>query len=82
MQYQGKYNIFDPAKISTYPLSTRTNKVTLNDLVLPEDVDDLAIELPEETGASLETIADAVVSARKAGKPVILFTGAHLIKNG
>jgi hypothetical protein len=82
MQYQGKYNIFDPAKISTYPLSTRANKVTLKDLVLPEDVDNLAIELPEETSALLETIARAVVSARKAGKPVILFTGAHLIKNG
>ncbi len=82
MQYQGKYSIFDPARINTYPLSTRTNKVTFNDLVLPEDVDKLAIELPEETIASLETIADAAVSARKASKPVIVFAGAHLIKNG
>jgi len=82
MQYQGKYNIFDLSKLSTYPLSTRTNKVTFNDLVLPEDADKLAIELPEETIASLETIADAAVSARKASKPVIVFAGAHLIKNG
>jgi hypothetical protein len=82
MQYQGKYSIFDATRIHTYPLSTRTNKVTLNDLVLPEDVDNLAVELPDETSASLETITQAVVSARKASKPVILFAGAHLIKNG
>ena len=82
MQYEGKYKIFDPARINTYPLSTRTNKVMLNDLVLPGDVDSLAVELPDETSASLETIADAVVSARKASKPVIVFAGAHLIKNG
>jgi len=82
MHYNGKYDVFDPNRISTYPLSTRTNKVTLKDLVSPADIDSLAIELPDKTCACLETIARAIVSARRDDKPVIFFTGAHLIKNG
>ncbi|MFB0555815.1 MAG: hypothetical protein ACETWQ_21120 [Phycisphaerae bacterium] len=82
MQYDGKYNVFDSSKIDTYPLSTRSNKVTLNDLVRPMDIDHIAIDLPEKTCSDIETIAGAVVSSRKADKPVVLFTGAHLIKNG
>ena len=82
MQYNGKYNIFDPNKIKTYPLSTRTNKVTLNDLVSLAEVDKLVIDLPDKTVNDIEVIADAIVSARKADNPVIIFTGAHLIKNG
>ena len=82
MHYNGKYDVFDPNRISTYPLSTRTNKVTLKDLVSPADIDGLAIELPDKICACLETIARAIVSARRDDKPVIFFTGAHLIKNG
>ncbi|UCE47887.1 MAG: hypothetical protein JSW47_20100, partial [Phycisphaerales bacterium] len=82
MDYNGKYNVFDPAEISTYPLSTRTNKVTLEDLLRPADIDDLAIDLPDSTCRDIETITQAVVSAQKADTPVVLFTGAHLIKNG
>jgi hypothetical protein len=82
MDYNGKYDVFDPARINTYPLSTRTNKVTLKDLLRPADVDELAIDLPDSTCSDVETIAQAVVSAQKADTPVVLFTGAHLIKNG
>jgi hypothetical protein len=82
MDYNGKYNVFDPARIKTYPLNTRANKVTLKDLLWPKDVDGLAIELPDRTCSDIEAIAQAVVSAQKADRPVILFTGAHLIKNG
>jgi hypothetical protein len=38
--------------------------------------------LPDKTVNDIEVIADAIVSARKADNPVIIFTGAHLIKNG
>jgi hypothetical protein len=82
MHYDGKYNIFDSSKIDTYPLSTRSNKVTLDDLVRPMDIENITIDLPEKTCSDIETIAGAVVSSRKAEKPVVLFTGAHLIKNG
>ena len=82
MDYNGRYNVFDTARIDTYPLSTRTNKVTLKDLIWPADVDNLAIDLPDSTRGDIETITQAIVSARKTDAPVVLFTGAHLIKNG
>lgn len=82
MQYQGKYDIFDLNKISTYPLSTRSNKVTLDDLIQTGDIDNIIIDLPSKICSDIETIAKAIVSARQSDKPVVLFTGAHLIKNG
>ncbi|HCO94272.1 MAG TPA: hypothetical protein DIU00_10020, partial [Phycisphaerales bacterium] len=82
MEYDGKYDAFDLGKVSTYQLSTRSNKVTLDDLVRPEDIDDLAVELPETKCSDIETVAREIVSCREAGKPVVIFTGAHLIKNG
>jgi hypothetical protein len=82
MQYDGRYNAFDLGRVSTYPLRTRANKVTLDDLVWPADRDNLTIELPDKTCRDIETVAQAIVSSRKAGKPVVIFSGAHLIKNG
>jgi len=82
MDYNGKYNVFEPTKISTYPLSTRANKVTLKDLMLPAGIDNLPIKLSPPTCSDIETIAQEIVSARRADKPVVLFAGAHLIKNG
>jgi hypothetical protein len=82
MEYKGKYNVFDIEKIGTYPLSTRSNKVTLDDLVRPGDVDKLHIDLPDKTRDGVESVAEAIISARQADRPVVFFTGAHLIKNG
>jgi len=82
MQYDGKYKVFDLNRINTYPLSTRSNKVTLDDLIRPAMLENLVIDLPEKTCSDIETVARAIVTGRKAEKPVVLFTGAHLIKNG
>jgi len=82
MQYDGKYNIFDINKINTYPLSTRSNKVTLDDLIKPVDITKVAIDLPKNIVSDVEIIAQEIISSRKSERPVILFTGAHLIKNG
>ena len=82
MDYQGRYDIFDLSRVSTYPVETRANKVALDDLNRPEDVENLTIQLPEETCQVVETVARAIISERNADKPVVLFTGAHLIKNG
>jgi hypothetical protein len=82
MDYRGKYEIFDPHQIHTYPLRTRSNKVTLADLVRPADVDKLDLELAPDVTRDIETVAHRIIESRKAGKPVVLFTGAHLIKNG
>jgi hypothetical protein len=82
MEYEGRYEIFDATRIGTYPLSTRSNKVTLKDLVSPEALDSLRVDLPQTVQRDVRTVAEAMVMARREGKPVILFTGAHLIKNG
>jgi hypothetical protein len=82
MDYNGRYDAFDLSRVNTYPLNTRLNKVTLNDLVRPEKLDDLALDLPKDTCEEIEDIARAIVSSRQAGRPVVVFTGAHLIKNG
>jgi hypothetical protein len=82
MEYDGKYNAFDLDQVNTYPLSTRSNKVTLDDIVRPQDIDSTIFELPEKTCDEIEIIASEIISCRQAGKPVVVFTGAHLIKNG
>ncbi len=82
MEYEGRYKAFDAARVRTYPLSTRSNKVTFDDLVFPKDLCDLTLELPDRVQEDIRTVARAIVAARREGKPVILFTGAHLIKNG
>ncbi len=82
MEYEGRYKAFDLNRIVTYPLRTRANKVTLEDLIRPADMDKLKLELPDNVRGDIETIAKAIAASRRAGRPVILFTGAHLIKNG
>jgi hypothetical protein len=82
MEYNGRYNAFDLSQVNTYPLNTRSNKVTLDDLVRPEQLEDIAFDLPDEICGEIESIARAIISSRQAGRPVVVFTGAHLIKNG
>ena len=82
MEYEGRYKAFGSSRIATYPLEGRSNKVTLDDLVFPGGLDALNLDVPEQTARDIRTVAEAIVAARRAKKPVILFTGAHLIKNG
>jgi len=82
MEYEGKYKAFDARRVRTYPLATRSNKVKLGDLVLPQHLTGRQFDLPQEVRRDVQAVAEAIVAARRAGKPVILFTGAHRIKNG
>lgn len=82
MEYKGKYQAFDPNKIQTYPISTRDNKVKLDDLLNPEDVDSFQFDVLPEVDDNLKLLAKHLVEQRNKNLPVILFTGAHLIKNG
>ncbi len=82
MKYTGRYPIFDPSQIDTYPVRSRTNKVHLDDLVTPEIAATLSLQVSDESRWMIEILAETIRQTRKAGKPVILFTGAHLIKNG
>lgn len=82
MEYKGRYKAFDASQIETYPVATRSNKVKLGNLVFPKDVAGRSFDVSQQVRQDVRAVAEAVVAARRAGKPVILFTGAHLIKNG
>ena len=82
MDYKGKYEIFNSNSIITYPLSKRSNKVKLNDIVDPMKIHQMELWVPDDVNKNLEKLALAIVGLRREQKPVILFTGAHLIKNG
>ena len=82
MEYNGCYGIFDPAKISTYPLRTRTNKVKLENLVMPGAAKAGNYSVTEPQMVMLDEIVGHIINARRQNKPVIVFSGAHLIKNG
>ncbi len=79
MEYRGKYPFFPYEKISTYPIKQRKNKVTQESLYWPDKV--MAMK-PEFEHPDLPKIADAIVSARDKGQPVIWLMGAHPVKAG
>ena len=82
MEYKGRYKFFDPGQIVTYPVIERSNKVKLDDLMAPAHVDNMTFSVPEDVERNIDILAKEIVSAREKNRPVALFTGAHLIKNG
>ncbi|MCG8306400.1 MAG: hypothetical protein MI975_03350 [Cytophagales bacterium] len=82
MEYHGRYQTFDPNKIRTYPISARENKVQLEDLVDPMNIGEFRFDVAPEVDENLKLLAGHLVRSRKDNLPVILFSGAHLIKNG
>ncbi len=82
MKYSGKYKIFDPNEIKTYPVAGRNNKVKFDDLIFPAKIEHMNFEISEEMEDRIENLAKDMISARAEGNPVIFFTGGHLIKNG
>ena len=82
MEYKGRYKIFDPGRILTYPVAERSNKVKLDDLMAPSHLDNMTFNVPEDVEKNIDILAKEIVQARENHRPVVLFTGAHLIKNG
>ncbi|MBT3242424.1 MAG: hypothetical protein HN352_04685 [Bacteroidetes bacterium] len=82
MDYKGIYKIFDAEKINTYPVSERTNKSKLSDLLRLEDIDEMSFDVSEEAEVNLTLLAREIIAAREKNSPVIFFTGGHLVKNG
>ena len=82
MDYQGRYKIFDPSAVHSYPISRRKNKVQLQHLTDPALISAADFPLSADTAQQIAQIADAIVAARRDDKPVVVFTGAHLVKNG
>ncbi len=82
MDYRGKYEIFNSSLIKTYPISKRKNKVFSEYLARPEEIIKEHVDIECKNSEIIEVIAKEIVSCRADGRPVILFTGAHLVKNG
>lgn len=82
MEYKGRYKIFDPDQIVTYPVSQRSNKVKLDDLVDPDSIAEMAFDVPQNISENLGILAREIITSKEKNRPVLFFTGAHLIKNG
>ncbi len=81
MTYNGRYPIFDSSAIRTYPIAQRKNKVRWDQLYTPDRI----LSQPQASVEAVELVAPvsrAVLHARRNGWPVILFSGAHVLKNG
>jgi hypothetical protein len=73
--------MFDATGINTYPLRQRINKVKRADLILPAS--GLGTNKTDAgTIRGIEKIAAEIVRAHRQQKPVVVFSGAHLVKNG
>jgi len=78
----------DLSRVKTYPIKERKNKMVFSRdsaaaISKGMSVAQLLAALPRQLGAeSLLEVIDAVVAARKKGKPVILAIGGHVIKCG
>lgn len=70
------YPEFDRSRLEIEPLSERVHDMTLAD-VFPLDA-----ELPPFDDAQMPLIAERIVRARRADRPVILMMGAHVLKTG
>jgi hypothetical protein len=71
------YEIFDRSQLRLLPLAERIHDMHLDE-VLPLD----APPSGSYEGDALQILADRVLAAHRAGRPVILMMGAHLIKVG
>jgi hypothetical protein len=81
MEYKGKHPIFDNSRVRTYPVATRRNKVHWDRLYTPKSVLS-AHEPPDDVKALVAPVANAIRRAHANNWPVILFSGAHVLKNG
>ncbi|MEN9934247.1 MAG: hypothetical protein RLZZ387_826 [Chloroflexota bacterium] len=70
------YPTFDRSRLRLQPLSERRHDMDLGH-VLPLDAPSATLDEPQ-----LDIIADRITAARRAGRPVIMMMGAHVIKCG
>jgi deoxyhypusine synthase len=66
----------DLSRVRTYPLQRRENLVALDDFIFP------SAPRPPFDAPGLAEVAQRIIAAREAGKPVIWFMGGHVVKSG
>lgn len=83
-----KYIPIDAAKVKTYSIKTRNNKVNVQQhfgkpVERSMTCDSLLDAMPRLLGAdALRDVVDKIVRAREADRPVVLAMGGHVIKCG
>lgn len=83
-----RYQQIDLSRVSTISIAARRSKVTVRDFARVVDPRSASLaefldSLPKILiGADLRALVADVVRSRRAGKPVILMIGAHVIKVG
>lgn len=70
------YPVFDRNQLILKPLAARVHDMSLADVLALDDV------VEPSTSSDLPILSQRIRQARKAGKPVILMMGAHVIKRG
>ncbi len=71
-----EYKALDFENITTYSANQRINLVRIDTLLTPGEYHAAPVD-----DADFAQLADRIVSARRAGRPVIWSQGAHVIKN-
>ncbi len=82
-----KYREIDLSKIKTYSIKNRYSKVNFKNFAKPfqkgQSLQKFIENLPDIlVGEDFKTLVNAIVSAHKADKQIILMMGAHVIKCG
>jgi hypothetical protein len=70
------YKAVDLSQVLTYPISHRTSRVALQNLVDPD------APAPSLDDPGLVEVAQRILQARRASAPVIWMMGAHVVKRG
>ncbi|HIE14389.1 TPA: hypothetical protein EYP70_03865, partial [Candidatus Bathyarchaeota archaeon] len=70
------YKKIDISRVKTYSIKERRKLVKVDDFVSPKDPP------PPYNNPELNEIAERIIAARKANRPVIVMIGAHVIKCG
>jgi hypothetical protein len=85
--YDESLRPIDLQSVKTYPLASRSSKVTLEDFAKPltetASLNDFLSCLPNVLAVqSLRQLAERICNARALGKPIIWGIGGHVIKTG
>lgn len=67
---------FDPSQLIIKPLGERVHDLT-REVIKPLDA-----PVPPFSSSDLDAVANAIVAAYKAGAPVVMLMGAHVIRKG
>lgn len=86
-QYDDNFLPLDLKQVRTYPLSSRSSKVSLDDFAKPiaenASIADFVDNLPDVLAVkSLRQLVSRIQRARDLGKPIIWGIGGHVIKTG